>query len=76
MGANTITLIQFIVLGGVRCMVNNGIELIHLIGIVAPRERTIKTSVVKFDGLVKSRHSRETCPRPDRGTGIQRILTT
>lgn len=48
MGANTITLIQFIVLGGVRCMVNNGIELIHLIGIVAPRERTVKTSVVKF----------------------------
>ena len=40
--------IQFIVLGGVRCMVNNGVELIHLIGIVAPLERTIKTSVVKF----------------------------
>jgi hypothetical protein len=28
-----------------------------------------------IDGIVKSRHSRETCPRPDRGTGIQRILT-
>ena len=47
MGENTITLIQ-LGLGGVRCMVNNGIELIHLIGIVAPRERTVKTSVVKF----------------------------
>ena len=31
---------------------------------------------LNYDGIVKSRHSRETCPRPDRGTGIRRILTT